>query len=280
VDTPEDRRVDVGTISTRYWVDGSQGPPVVLIHGIGASIEDWLPTVGALASSHRVYAVDLPGHGLADKPLDISYTIPDMAGFVRGFMAALDIEHAHVIGHSLGGAIATQLALGFPEVVDKLVLVSSAGLGRGIHPMFRLASVPVLGERLTRPSRQGVDRLGEVAVHDPSVLTPEMRDFRYRMSAQPNAQQCFLNVLRANGVTVLGQSAKVYKATIPRLASFTNPVLVVWGREDQLVPVAHAQVAVSGFPNAQVCLLDDCGHLPMLEHPDAFNDAVLGFLKA
>lgn len=280
MDAPKDEHVDVGTIDARYWAGGSQGPPVVLIHGITASVEDWQPSFDALASRHRVFAMDLPGHGLTDKPLDFSYTIADLAGFVGGFMAALDIERAHVVGHSLGGAIATQLALGSPGAVDRLVLVASAGLGRGLHPMFRLASVPVLGERLTRPSRQGVDRICDVAVHDPSVLTPEMRDLRFRMNSLPGAQECFLNVLRANGVSLLGQSAKVYKTTVPKLASFANPVLVVWGRQDQLVPVAHAEVAASGFPNVHVRLFDDCGHLPMVEHADAFNDTVLGFLSA
>lgn len=114
--TPQDRYIRVGQINIRYWAEGSQGSPVVLIHGIGGYIESWLPSFDVLAAQHRVYAVDLLGHGRTDKPLDVSYKIADLAQFVKDFMAALEIEHAHLVGHSLGGAIATRLSLVCPAV--------------------------------------------------------------------------------------------------------------------------------------------------------------------
>ena len=128
--TPEDRYIKIGGINTRYWMAGDTGPNVILIHGVGRFLEEWLPSFDALAANCRVYALDLPGHGHTDKPLSASYRLADLARFVNDFMGALDIPPAHVVGHSLGGGIALQLTLQFPEVVNRLVLVCSAGLGK------------------------------------------------------------------------------------------------------------------------------------------------------
>ena len=117
---PQDQYVDVQGVTTRYWTAGSTGSPVVLIHGIGGYAENWLPTFGALATEHQVCALDLIGQGRTDKPLDVPYSIDALAQFVKDFMAATGIEHAHVVGHSLGGAIATRLVLMHPETVDNL----------------------------------------------------------------------------------------------------------------------------------------------------------------
>ena len=150
---PKDRYIKVGKVNTHYWEEGTQGSPVILIHGIGCYIELWSPTFEALAAQHRVYALDLLGHGRTDKPQDVSYKLENLAQFVNNFMTALGIEHAHVVGHSLGGAIATKLCLLYPTLVDKLVLAAPGGLGKEGPIAFRIASLPILGELLTRPSR-------------------------------------------------------------------------------------------------------------------------------
>ncbi len=147
--TPEDRHVRVGQINARYWADGNQGSPVILVHGLGGYIENWAPGFATLAAQHQVYAVDLPGHGKTDKPQSISYTIESLSRFIKDFMTALGIEKAHIVGHSLGGAIGTRLVLTQAAAVDRLVLVSSAGLGREIAAMLRIISIPILGELLT-----------------------------------------------------------------------------------------------------------------------------------
>ena len=137
--SPQDRTIQIGKIKARYWDEGSQGEPVVLIHGLGGYVENWLPSFDALSAQHRVVAVDLPGHGRTDKPMDVAYGVENLAGFVKDFMAVLQIERAHVVGHSMGGAVATRLVLMHPATVDRLVLVAPAGFGKEFHPMVRLS---------------------------------------------------------------------------------------------------------------------------------------------
>lgn len=275
--TPQDRYIKVGKINTRYWAEGNQGPTVILIHGIGQYIESWLPSFDVLAAKHRVYAVDLPGHGRTDKPLNVSYKIADLAQFVKDFMATLGIEHAHVVGHSLGGAIGTRLALLQSTVVDKLVLVNSAGLGQEGTMVLRIISVPILGELLTRPSRSGSADFAKMVVYDPAVMTEELIELSYQMSLLPDMQKSFLRVLRANA-NLFGQHKSMYSPNVRGLPSITKPVLVVWGRQDQIIPVAHAEVAKKDFPDVRVQIFDNCGHFPMLEHTQSFNELLLEFL--
>lgn len=274
---PQDRYIKVGTTNTRYWAEGSQGSQVILVHGIGGYIESWLLNFEALTTQHQVYAVDLLGHGRTEKPLDVSYTIASLTQFVKDFMAALGIEQAHVVGHSLGGAIGTRLALTFPTVVDKLLLVNSAGLGKEAAIMLRIASVPFLGEMLTRPSRSGSASSGKMLVYNPAIMTDELVELNYQMAALPGAQQSFLKTLRANG-NLLGQNKSMYSPNVRGLPSITHAVQVIWGRQDRILPVMHAEIAAKGLPNVRVSVLDNCGHLPMLEHSQAFNELLLEFL--
>ena len=276
--TPPDRYIKVGTINTRYWDEG-QGQPVLLIHGIGSYIENWLPGFESLAARYHVYAVDLPGHGRTDKSLNTPCEIADLAHFVNEFMRALNIKRAHVVGHSLGGAISTRLALLFPALIDKMVLVASAGLGREGTMMLRIPTLPMVGERLTRPSRASTADFAKFLVHDPAVLTPELLDLAYQMASQPGAQQAFLKTLRANA-NFFGQAKSMYGPNTAGLGSIRHPVFVIWGRQDRVLPVSHAEVAGKGIPNVRVQVLDNCGHLPMIERAQDFADSLLGFLDA
>jgi len=275
---PQDRYLQVGQFNTRYWAEGSQGSPVVLIHGIGCYIENWLPSFGALAVQHRVFAPDLLGHGRTDKPLNVSYKIADLAKFVMDFMAAAGIERAHVVGHSLGGAIATRLALSYPTAVNRLVLVASAGLGKEVILALRLMTLPVLGEFLSRPSLSGSASLAKLAVYDPAAITDESVGLDYQLATMPNAQKAFLRCGRANS-SPFGQAESMYGPNIRGLPTIANPVLVVWGRQDQFIPVAHTEVAAKGLPDVRVRIFDNCGHMPMLECTEAFNQLLLEFLS-
>ena len=277
VEAPQDRTIQIGKIRARYWDEGSQGEPVVLIHGLGGYVENWLPSFDALAAQHRVVAVDLPGHGRTEKPTDVAYGVENLAGFVKDFMAALQIKRAHVVGHSVGGAVATRLVLMHPATMDRLALVAPAGFGKEFHPMVRLSTAPILGELLTRPSRSGSADFARTAVHDPAVITDELIELDYQMALQPGAQAASLRTLRGL-CSPFGQKKSLYGVHVSRLASITNPVLVIWGRQDRVIPAAHAEVAAKGLPNVRVQLLDNCGHMPMLEQADAFNASLLEFL--
>ncbi len=274
--TPQDKYIQVGQINTRYWAEGDRGSPIVLIHGLGSYVESWLSSFTSLNTEHRVYAMDLPGQGRTEKPLNISYTIKDFAQFVKDFMAALKIERAHVVGSALGGAISTRLALMFPEAVDKLVLVSSGGLGKKVSLALRICAIPLLGEFLTRPSLAGKEQFLKTLVHDPSVITREIIEQNYQMSLLPGAQKAFLKILRTNINPLFGQT---HGATTRELGTITSPTLIIWGQQDPAVPVSHADIAAKSFPDVHVQVIDNCGHLPMVEHMQAFNNFLVDFLK-
>ncbi|MBN1427180.1 MAG: alpha/beta fold hydrolase [Anaerolineae bacterium] len=277
MERPRDRYIQVGDINTRYWAEGSQGSPVILIHGLGGFIECWLLAIGALAAKYRVYAVDLPGHGRTGKPLDWPYRIIDLAGFVKDFMDTLGIDRAHLIGHSLGGATTARLATISPQMIDKMVLVSSAGLGKEITIGLRLCSIPLIGEILTRPSRSSAKRLVESLAHRPDGSTDELAEMVYRLTSLPGAHQAYLRTLRAN-LNLWGMRPSQYGPIVAGLSAMPHPVMIVWGKQDGVVPVAHAQTAADRLPNARVEIFDACGHIPMLEHPDTFHQLVLEFL--
>lgn len=274
--TPRDCYIKVGQINARYWAVGTRGSPVLLIHGLGQYVEHWASAISALAAHHQIYAVDLPGHGKTDKLPDISYMLDDLSQFVKDFMSALGIKKAHIVGHSLGGAISMRLVLRHRAAVDRLVLVDSGGFGREVSMMLRILSLPLLGEMLRRPSLSGSAALLKMLVYNPATMTDDIIEHHYQMSAFPGAQQSIMKTLRTN-VNFWGQIDN--SADIHDIPSITNPVLVIWGRQDTLIPVAHAHIAANGFPNVRVQIIDNCGHFPMLEYPSEFNRLLVDFLS-
>lgn len=275
---PKDRYVMVGKVRTRYWCEGENGSTVLLIHGINSSIETWLPNLEVLCASHRVFAVDMLGHGRTDKPLEASYTINDLAQFVREFMKVVEIDRAHVVGQSLGGAVALRLTLRYPNVVERLGLVGSGGLGKEIGTALRTAAVPLLGELLVKPSPKPSEDALRMVVYDPRVMTPEMLRRDYEIQTLAGNQPAFFKALRAN-VDIFGQKESAYGPHIRNLSSIQKPTLVIWGRDDRLVPVTHAEVAAKGLPHAQLQIFEHCGHTPRLEYAAEFNRLVLEFLS-
>jgi pimeloyl-ACP methyl ester carboxylesterase len=273
---PPDQYVTVGSIKTRFWSQGDQGTPIVLIHGISGSADDWIENIGVLARYHRVYAMDLIGFGRCDMG-GPDITLEGMTGFVRRFMQIQSIETADIIGHSLGGRIAIRFAAEFPEMTRRLVLVASSGLGTEVPLSLRLTSIPHVGELLWRPSRSTVGLGLKGIVHNPAVITREMVDASYQCAGRPGSGQSFLSVLRA-GVNWRGQRGSFVQSTRDDLARISRPTLVIWGKQDHVLPPAHAQVVAKIVPNATLVFVDRCGHLVPLERPDEFNSAVLKFL--
>lgn len=274
---PQDRYIEIDRLHTRFWAEGEGKLPVILLHGLGGFVESWLSCFPALAKHHQVYALDLPGHGRTDKPAERSYRLVEFAHFVKGFLAAVGLERVCLVGHSLGGAIAAQFTLLFPSLVEKLVLVSSGGLGPELGLGLRLQALPLLGEILSLPVRPWMERGAHMLVHDPACLTPELIELGYRIVTLPGAARAHLQALRAN-VNAAGQLPSQYGPIVQGLPSIAIPALVIWGRQDQLVPVEHAQVAAQRLPHVQVRILENCGHIPMLEQPQVFGEAVCEFL--
>jgi pimeloyl-ACP methyl ester carboxylesterase len=273
---PQVQYTKVGQINTRFWALGDEGSTVLLIHGIGGSLEDWMLNANALARHNRVFALDLVGSGHSDKP-SVSYSFSYLAQFVNDFMEAENIDRACLIGHSLGGGVSLQFTIQFPDKVDKLVLVNSAGLGKEGSILFRLPALPILGELLTRPSRKGTANLLKACVHDPAVVTDELIELAYSLAVLPGAQNAFLSTVRSLG-NFRGIRKDVLRSIADNLSTITVPTLIFWGQQDRILPVAHAHVAENKIPDTQLHIFDPCGHCPQLERPEEFNSIVLKFL--
>ena len=278
---PRDRYVTFaqpGPLRLRYWDVGRAGTPVLLIHGLGSYCEVWEETVAALAPEHRVVVLDLPGHGLSTKLDDYSYRVTDLAAVVRLFLLALGIRRVHLIGHSLGGAIAAHLALQSPVLVDRLLLVASAGFGSGGSWTLRLATLPGLGEWLMRPSLSRSASAARALLTQSRAATPERIRLHYEMAAQPGAVRSALKTARANG-SLWGQRPELVHPILRGGPQLTNPTLVLWGANDQILPVHHAHIAGRVFRDVEVHVLPACGHIPMLEHSMRCHQLFLRFLS-
>ena len=171
---PNDQFATVGSLNIRFWETGEHEIPVILVHGLGGYAENWMFNISELAEHFKVYVPDLPGFGKSDKP-EAPYDYDYFAEFVRDFMNAMHINKAHLVGHSLGGGIALQFAITYPEKINKLVLVGSAGLGKDISMIHRMTSLPILGEQLTKPNRKNISGLYKSLVYDNATITEKMK---------------------------------------------------------------------------------------------------------
>jgi 4,5:9,10-diseco-3-hydroxy-5,9,17-trioxoandrosta-1(10),2-diene-4-oate hydrolase len=278
---PVEHYVKVGQINTRYWVDG-EGSPVVLIHGLGGSATGWLNTFTPLCAEHRVYALDLIGHGRTDKPTAAQHRFSDLADFVCAFMSALEIDRAHMMGHSMGGAVALQFVIAYPERVERLILADSGGLGREAAFFLRLMSIPALGELMYKMTyTTNIQKFAQqvrTGAFDASNISDQLIENIYAVEQGPDQYKTTLKVLRM-GADWRGQKASFYKPILEQLPTILHPTLLIWGRHDALVPVKHGERAVKRIPDARLEVIESCGHTPMFEQPAIFNRLVLEFLR-
>jgi 4,5:9,10-diseco-3-hydroxy-5,9,17-trioxoandrosta-1(10),2-diene-4-oate hydrolase len=275
----EERRVRVGPFEIRTLIASrSGGPAVVLLHGFGAWADVvWGPTIEALASEYTVVAPDLIGFGRSTKPSRDHYDVPDptvpIARVTAAFLDALGIGRATLVGNSLGGGVALRMALQDPARVERLVLVDSMGLGREIHPMYKMIATPVLGRHLVKPDRRRLRRVWEQLVRDRSLVTDALIEENYRLLSEPGATDVLLAA--RHGVGLWGQRILF----LDELATIACPTLLVWGREDGVFPLRHGERAMARLPNATMAVLDGCGHVPPLENPPAFTRIVRRWLR-
>ncbi|MEV5711975.1 alpha/beta fold hydrolase [Actinoallomurus sp. NPDC052274] len=257
------------------------GPPLLLIHGIGDNSGTWEDVIPRLAEGHTVIAPDLLGHGESAKPR-ADYAIAAYACGMRDLLGVLDVDRVSVIGHSLGGGIAMQFAYQFPERCERLVLVAPGGIGREVHPLLRMAAAPGaevgLSLATSAPARTAV-RLAAPALR----LTGGLflgTDFdyilrRYQGLRTRKAREAFLRCLRA-GVDMRGQVITMLDRCY--LAE-GMPILIIWGREDHVIPVGHAMIAHAAMPGSRLEIFGRCGHFPHRDDPDRFVATVERFLE-
>jgi pyruvate dehydrogenase E2 component (dihydrolipoamide acetyltransferase) len=237
--------------------------PVLLLHGFGADLNTWMFTQPALAEARRVVALDLPGHGGSAKqvgPGDAAH----LTSIVEQAVAALGVERAHLIGHSMGGAIAASLGLRRPALAASLTLIASAGLGREINTAFIDGFVHAARRRETAEILQ-------LLVHDRALVSRSMVEdvLRYK---------------RLDGVApALAKIAEAWFAghqlleLAGELTALERPVQIIWGREDRIIPVAHAEALPRRFP---VHILEQAGHLPHMEKASEVNRLIKRFIEA
>jgi pimeloyl-ACP methyl ester carboxylesterase len=272
----EDRYINIGGIQTRYWQAGTRGSTVILLHGISCSVLEWKPNIAALAARHRVFAVDLMGYGLTDIPPEETYTIRRLARFTLDFLSTHGITRAHFAGNSMGGRIALECALTAPERVASMVLAAPAGIGRDTIFNLRLATIPVIGEMLTRPSRFGLKMLWKEVFYNSSFVTDELIDAKMELATRPGSQKVFLRNLRSF-VSLRGFPGAQVDSLHAGLPTVDVPSLVIWGKQDRFLPVAHADILQRLLPDVRVQVFDKCGHMPQIECAEGFNKSVLDF---
>lgn len=272
---PEDKFVNVGSVKTRYWTAGQKGFPIILIHGLGQSVENWMYNIEELAKHFKVYALDLVGFGKSDKP-KVTFSYSDFAQFLNEFMITMNIEKANLIGHSLGGAIVLKFALDYHDKVNKLVIVGSEGLGKEASLMFRIMSLPLIGELIAQPSRKGTEKLYKECVFNKNSITDEMIDLGYEIASIKGWKESFLNTLRAT-INFFGYKRKIINSIILNLNKIESSTLIIWGQQDKFHPIIDTKIAKKSIPDATIHVFDKCGHVPMIEYPKEFNSIVKQF---
>lgn len=271
--------ISVGGRRTRVRVEGDPAdPPMLLLHGVGRSLEDWAPQYPRLAANHRVIALDLPGFGFsarADEPTTLKV-------LARGVLDTLDIlderRPLDVIGNSLGGAVAMQLLVLDPERVASLVLTNSAGFGAEVALVLRLLSVPLLGRLSTRTSSRTSAFLTERMLYSDSALaTKERVDHALAIARQPDAGAAMLEISREL-VSPRGIKPRWRAELIAAAAKHPRPTLIIWGDRDRILPPQHLDTARRLLPHAQEHLFTGIGHAPQIECPDEFAARVGAFV--
>jgi len=255
-----------------------QDPPVLLLHGIGRSLEDWLPQHDRLSGSHRVLSVDMPGFGLSDR-LDEPVTLDSLAGGVEDTLAALDEDRpVHVMGNSLGGAVAMRMLVRDPDRIATMTLVNSAGFGKEVAFALRVLAVPGLGLRLLRRmDRRAAWRVERSLFVDRALVTDERVDFALKVAARPEYAGVFLEAAKSLG-SFRGVRPAWRSELVARVAELRKPTMVVWGERDLILPSSHLAAARTLLPHAETHLFPGTGHMPQIERADDFAALAQRFL--
>lgn len=270
-----DRYARVNGYEVRYQRAG-QGPLVIFVHGIGASLEFWTPNLRGLAGQFQVCALDLPGFGRSAVP-PVTPTLADVPAFFDAFLDHLGAERAAFVGNSMGGLVVLTYALARPERVSHLGLVASAGLGRDLQLDLRLLALPLLPEILFRPTPGFARRAIRALFCQPSADTEALAMTWLEHIRRPGARQHFLRIAR-QGIGLRGQKPGVI--LLDRLPQVQPPTLLIWGDRDPVIPVAHAYAAARLIPRCALVVFPACGHCPQLERAAAFNALLGRFLSA
>jgi pimeloyl-ACP methyl ester carboxylesterase len=261
-----------------YRIAGA-GPAIVLIHGMAGSSRTWRDVMPLLARDYTVVAPDLPGHGESAKPLG-DYSLGAYASGLRDLLAgALGIERATVVGQSFGGGVAMQLAYQHPELCERLVLAGSGGLGREVSWILRLLTLPAAEYAMPilfpRFLRDRGNRVGAF-LHERGLRAPHVAEMwsAYASLAEPDKRHAFVRTLRA----VIGPGGQTVSAADRLYLAAAVPTLILWGDQDDIIPVEHAHRAHELMPGSRLEIFEGAGHFLHLEEPAKFAEILGDFI--
>ena len=264
--------------AVRYAQAGS-GPPLLLIHGMAGTCENWREVIEPLARHHTVIAPDLPGHGTSE-PGGGDYSLGSLAAGLRDLLIALGHDRATLVGHSLGGGIAMQFAYQFPEITERLVLVSSGGLGPDVSPVLRAAALPgadLFIAATAGPGRAAGSVLGRglaaIGLRPSADIAEVARG--YASLADPGRRSAFLATLRG----VVGTGGQRVHAGDRLYLADGVPVLIIWGEHDRMIPAHHGEHAHEAIAGSRLQIFADVGHMPQIEAPARFVATLEEFLS-
>ena len=258
---------------------GGEGPAILLIHGMAGSSLTWKEVMPLLARSHTVLAPDLLGHGESAKPMG-DYSLGSFASGLRDFLAVVGIERVTVVGQSLGGGVAMQLAYQYPELCERLALVNSGGLGREVSWMLRVLTLP--GAEFIMPVlfpafvRDRGNDLSQFLLRR-GLRAPRIAEMwrAYVSLAEPENRRAFVRTLRA----VVDSGGQVVSAKDRLYLTVGMPTLIVWGDADRIIPVAHAYAAHEAMPGSRLEVFEGVGHFPHAEEPLRFAAVLTNFIE-
>ena len=274
---------DVRTLHGRRMAfrRAGKGPTILLIHGITNSCQSWEPAMERLARDYDVIAPDLPGHGDSERQRG-DHSIGAHACMVRDLLTVLEIERVTVVGHSLGGGIAMQFAYQFPEMTERLVVVSSGGLGRDVSLLIRSAALPfaeqvlplLTAKPLVDTGAAIASAFGRVGLHPGADLAEISRGIASLGDTERRA--AFVRTVRS----VMSPFGQRVTANDRLYLAEGTPTLIVWGDRDPIIPVDHGHAAHSRLPHSQLEIFEGSGHFPQLDDPERFADLLAAFMDA
>ena len=255
------------------------GPVILLIHGIAGSSETWSPIMDALAEKYTVVAPDLIGHGESAKPRG-DYSLGAYASGIRDLLGAIGHDRGTIVGHSLGGGVAMQMAYQFPERCERLVLVSSGGLGREVHAMLRAATLPgselvlpmLASSRVLNATTAVGDFLGRLGLRAGPDLEEMWRGFSSLNDV--GARAAFIHTLRG----IVDPGGQRVNATDRLYLAQRVPTMLLWGERDPIIPVEHGRAAHGAMPGSRLEVFAGAGHFPHREHPARFVSVLEDFV--
>jgi pimeloyl-ACP methyl ester carboxylesterase len=255
-----------------------EGEVVVLIHGLAGNSRTWKDVMPMLSRTHDVIAPDLLGHGESAKPMG-DYSLGAHASGLRDLVLTLGVPSATIVGHSFGGGVAMQIAYQHPEMCDRLVLVGSGGLGREVSWLLRILTLPLAEQ--TMPlffPRWVADRGTSVSglLRRGGLNSPRLGELwrAYSSLAGAENRRAFVRTIR----TVIEPGGQTVSALDRLYLAAHVPTLIVWGENDEIIPVAHAHVAHGAIPGSHLEVLPGIGHFPQSEAPDRFVAVLTDFL--